>query len=66
MSFKVIGQRFVRKDEVAKVTGTAQYTVDVQFLDILHCVTLKSPMHTPPSTPSIPLRRRGCRGSVRF
>lgn len=43
MSFKVIGQRFVRKDQVAKATGTAQYTVDVQFPDTLHCVTLKSP-----------------------
>jgi CO/xanthine dehydrogenase Mo-binding subunit len=43
MSFKIIGQRFVRKDQVAKVTGTAQYTVDIQFPEMLHCVTLKSP-----------------------
>ena len=43
MSFKVIGQRLVRKDQVAKATGIAQYTVDVQFPDTLHCVTLKSP-----------------------
>ena len=44
MSFKVIGQRFVRKDQVAKATGTAQYTVDVQFPDTLHCVTLEEPL----------------------
>ncbi|MDA8124936.1 MAG: xanthine dehydrogenase family protein molybdopterin-binding subunit [Deltaproteobacteria bacterium] len=43
MAFNVIGQRVVRKDQVAKATGTAQYTVDVQFPDTLHAVTLKSP-----------------------
>ena len=43
MAFQVIGLRLVRKDQVAKATGTAQYTVDVQFPDTLYCVTLKSP-----------------------
>lgn len=43
MAYKVIGQRLIRKDMVAKATGTAQYTVDIQFPDTLHCVTLKSP-----------------------
>lgn len=43
MAHSVIGQRFVRKDQVAKATGTAQYTVDIRFPQTLHCVTLKSP-----------------------
>jgi CO/xanthine dehydrogenase Mo-binding subunit len=43
MSFQVIGQRLVRNDQVAKATGRALYTVDIQFPDTLHCVTLKSP-----------------------
>jgi CO/xanthine dehydrogenase Mo-binding subunit len=43
MAFQVIGQRVVRKDQAVKATGTAQYTVDVQLPDTLHCVTLKSP-----------------------
>jgi xanthine dehydrogenase molybdenum-binding subunit len=43
MTYKVIGKRQIRKDQLFKATGTAQYTVDVIFKGMLESVTLKSP-----------------------
>lgn len=44
MKGKVIGERFPRIESIAKVTGEAQYTVDLKMAGMLHGKILRSPL----------------------
>lgn len=43
MTFKVVGQAHGRKDGVPKVTGAAEYAIDVSMPRLLHAKVLRSP-----------------------
>ncbi|NLB50123.1 MAG: hypothetical protein GX809_00870, partial [Clostridiaceae bacterium] len=42
-SYKHVGQPYVRKDAVEKVTGQARYAFDLEIPGMLHAKTLHSP-----------------------